>query len=123
MNVYDRKRIVVVDDDPDISGVINLMLEIEGYDVQVLSHGMAILNHETWVPDLYIVDRCLPYLNGPDICTFLKANEITKEIPVIIISATKSKKEALAAGAIIFIEKPFGMPAFLKAVSDALLSQ
>ena len=114
------KKIVIVEDDPEILDVINLLLGLDGYDVSVLSNGKPIMNNQIPLPDLYILDKMLPYANGTDICHFLKTNLDTMFIPVIIISATPCRDEAYDAGAIYFIEKPFSMHTFLNTVADAL---
>jgi CheY-like chemotaxis protein len=115
------KRILVVEDDPDILNVIDIMLGLEGYDIQVLSHGKPIIQNQAEFPDLYILDRMLPDVDGAEVCSFLKSQPHTKDIPVIMISASlKSKEAALQAGATTFIEKPFKMPSFLSAVANAL---
>jgi DNA-binding response OmpR family regulator len=115
-----RKKVLIVEDDDAILNAISLILGFEGYDVSVLSHGMSIINNEAEVPDLYILDKLLPDTNGADICRYLKSNEVTKSIPVIIISATQCQSEALASGATSFMEKPLAMRTFLSGVADAL---
>jgi DNA-binding response OmpR family regulator len=115
-----KKKVLIVEDDDAILNAISLILGFEGYDVSVLSHGMTIMNNEAEVPDLYILDKLLPYADGSDICRYLKSYEETKSIPVIIISATKCQSEALASGATSFIEKPLMMHSFLQGVADAL---
>jgi DNA-binding response OmpR family regulator len=115
------KKILVVEDDPDILNVINIMLGLEGYDVEVLTNGKPILEKQSVVPDLYILDKMLPQVDGTEICQFLKSQPVTKHIPVIMISANqRSRDAALQAGATTFIEKPFRMHNFLNYVASAL---
>jgi DNA-binding response OmpR family regulator len=115
------KTILVVEDDPDILNVIDIMLGLEGYDIRLLSNGQPIMQNQTVLPDLYILDKMLPDVDGAEVCSFLKSQSITKDIPVIMISAsTKSREASLKAGATNFIEKPFRMPIFLNAVANAL---
>jgi DNA-binding response OmpR family regulator len=114
------KRVLVVDDDPDILSVINVMLGLEGYDIEVLLEGRTIMTNQAVIPDLYIIDKLLPFVDGSAICHFLKSHDTTNAIPVIIISATKCEPEALAAGAELFIQKPFMMYSFLSSVAQAL---
>jgi DNA-binding response OmpR family regulator len=115
------KRIVVVEDDPDILNVIDIMLSLKGYNIEALPNGSPIMHGEIAIPDLYILDRMLPDYDGANICSFLKSEETTKEIPVIMISAScTSKNLSLKAGATIFIEKPLRMTTFLNAVANAL---
>lgn len=111
-------HILVVDDDPDISMMLKLMLEFKGHSVktaerteetrQVLS-GNKI--------DLIIMDMLLSGVNGTDICTELKANQATNSIPIIMISAHPNAKElCMQAGADDFIAKPFDMDEMLDAI-------
>jgi DNA-binding response OmpR family regulator len=114
------KKIFVVEDDPEILHVIKIMLGLEGYDVEVYPDGHGIIQNQTGVPDLYILDKLLPVIDGLDICSFLKSNEQTRHVPVIVISGAPYKKEALDVGAVKFIEKPFLMHSFLNSVANAL---
>jgi DNA-binding response OmpR family regulator len=114
------KKILVVGDDPEILNTINLMLGLEGYDIEILSDGKPIMKNQAIVPDLYIIDKVAPSADGVDICHSIKSNEKTKSIPVFMISATDSKSEALAAGADHFIQKPFMMYTFLNHIAALL---
>jgi DNA-binding response OmpR family regulator len=116
------KRIVVVEDDPDILNVIDIMLSLKGYDIEALSNGSLIMQSEIAIPDLYILDKMLPDYDGTSICSFLKSQEATRGIPVIMISANcMTKNLAMKVGATTFIEKPLRMTNFLNAVANALL--
>lgn len=101
------KKILFADDDPTIRDVISLILEDE-YQVTVFTKGEPLLNNEFEVPDLFLLDRQLSGVDGLEICRFLKGQEVTKNIPVIMISATQNIVNlALSAGADSVIEKPF----------------
>ncbi|HEY0742541.1 MAG TPA: response regulator [Chryseosolibacter sp.] len=102
------KKIIFADDDPSIQEVINLILE-DDYKITTFSRGEPLMNNEFEVPDLFLVDKQLPGgVDGLDICKFLKNQEKTRNVPVIVISASPNlKKLAKAAGADDSIEKPF----------------
>ena len=101
------KKILLADDDPSIADVITLVFEGE-YDITSLSKGDALLNNAFELPDVFLIDKQLPGIDGLDICRFLKGNEATKLIPVIIISASPNIHHlAKSAGADDVIEKPF----------------
>ncbi len=101
------KKILFADDDPTIRDVINLILEDE-YDLTILSKGEPLLKNQFIVPDLFLLDRQLSDLDGLEICRFLKGQEATRDVPVIMISATPGIGAlALSAGADSVIEKPF----------------
>lgn len=102
------KKIIFADDDPSIQEVINLILE-DDYKITTFSRGEPLMNNEFEVPDLFLVDKQLPGgVDGLDICKFLKNQEATRHVPVIVISASPNlRKLAREAGADDTIEKPF----------------
>jgi DNA-binding response OmpR family regulator len=102
------KHIVIVDDDPGIQDAFPLIFTPDQYKVTKYANGNALLNKELIVPDIYILDKQLSGMDGLDICKFLKSNEKTKHIPVIMLSANPNiKKQAALAGADAALEKPF----------------
>jgi CheY-like chemotaxis protein len=101
------KKIIFADDDPTIQDVISLILE-DNYEVTVYSTGDPLLKNDLVVPDLFLLDKQLSGIDGLDICRFLKSQERTKNIPVIMISAAPNIFQlARSAGADAAIEKPF----------------
>jgi DNA-binding response OmpR family regulator len=114
------KKILIVEDDPEILNIMDLLLGLEGYDVGTFANGDQIMKSEASVPDLYIIDKVLPNSDGLDICQFIRSHPTTSHIPVIVISATQARKEAYEVGANLFIEKPFLMHAFLQHVANTL---
>ena len=71
------------------------------------------------LPDLFLLDKQLAGADGTDICRFLKGQQKTKNIPVVMISANPGIKEiSVDAGADAFIEKPFAKNVFLKTIAD-----
>lgn len=101
------KKIIFADDDPTIHDVINLIFEGQ-YDISFYASGEPLLENRFDVPDLFLLDKQLSGADGLDICRFLKAQEATKHVPVIIISASPNIiKLAREAGADDVIAKPF----------------
>ena len=114
-------KILVVEDDPDILNALNIVLGSVGYDVDVFLSGKSILQNQFRLPDLFIIDKRLPDIDGLEICRYLKSKPNYKDIPVIIISASQRvRKKALEAGASIFMEKPFVVQDLVKAVRKYL---
>jgi CheY-like chemotaxis protein len=113
-----KKRITVAEDDLEILFAINVMLENAGYDV-VLSHcGRPLLTELKEVPDLIILDKLMPDVDGLEICRQLRSNANTKDVPVIMISAAHNFKiKALEGGVNECLEKPFQMQDLLRLVS------
>ena len=103
-----KKRILITDDDEGVQDIFRLIFERAGYDVQILGEGLSILENNYKRPDHFVLDRQLSGQDGLKVCRFLKSQNTTKNIPVIIVSATPGiGKMAKEAGADDFIEKPF----------------
>ncbi len=104
------KKIMIADDDPGIVDAIEMLLEFEGYEVTSTIDGSTVLDMKLELPDLLLLDIWMSGEDGRDICKKLKQSQQTKNIPVIMVSASKDIKEsALAAGADDFLAKPFEM--------------
>jgi DNA-binding response OmpR family regulator len=109
--MQDKFKILVVDDDPDIGTMIKMMLEYKGYAVTVTDRGDNAENLlQSNGYDLMIMDMLLSGINGIDVCSRIKKNEATADVPIMMISAHPNAKEiCLQAGADEFISKPFDM--------------
>ena len=82
------KRVLICDDDAAILRVLQVNLEVEGYDTLLAHHGeeaLAIAQAEH--PDLIILDIMMPRMDGYETCDALKADEKTKDIPIVFLSA------------------------------------
>jgi DNA-binding response OmpR family regulator len=102
------KKIMIADDDPGIVDAIELLLEFEGYEVSSTIDGSTVLDMKLELPDLLLLDIWMSGEDGRDICKKLKQTELTKNIPIIMVSASKDIKEsAIEAGADDFLAKPF----------------
>lgn len=105
-----NKKITVADDDPGILDAVTIMLEYAGYEVNTTTNGTSILTMQQEYPDLLLLDIWMSGSDGRDICKQLKGNESTRQIPVIMISASQDiESSALEAGADDFLAKPFEM--------------
>jgi two-component system cell cycle response regulator len=108
-----KQRLLVVDDDPRLVRVVAMYLSVEGYDVVTASDadsGLAEVDKEC--PDLIILDIMMGGLDGIDVCTRIRSNPRTAEIPVIMFSAISSGhhvERARLAGANHLITKPFNL--------------
>jgi DNA-binding response OmpR family regulator len=112
------KKILIADDDPAILDSIKIILELEGYEVDTTVNGETIYKMEKEYPALLLLDIWMSGQDGRDICKYLKSNEHTKDIPIIMISASRDiEKSARDAGAEDFISKPFEMDELLSKVS------
>jgi CheY-like chemotaxis protein len=115
------KQIIIADDDPGIRDIFNIILKRAGYGVTVYSNGEVLLGRNYKLPDLFIVDKQLSGIDGLEVCHFLKTQESTKDIPVILISASPYvSRFAEDAGADDFIEKPFKTKALMDLIKKYL---
>jgi DNA-binding response OmpR family regulator len=105
-----QKKILVVDDDPDVRLGIQLRLNANHYDVICAGDGVAsIAEARKHIPDLVILDLGLPAGDGFSVLERLKVNEKLSSIPVIVLSGRDrvgNRDRALKAGARTFLQKP-----------------
>ncbi|MEW6037998.1 MAG: response regulator transcription factor [Pseudomonadota bacterium] len=105
------KHILVVEDDPDIAGLLDLTLREEGFDVQVAANGvdaMAFIERTRF--DLLLLDVMLPGMNGLDICR--KVREGSDYTPIVILSSRSAESQrivGLELGADDYVTKPFSV--------------
>ena len=117
----DSARILVVDDDSQITRVLTTVLASQGYATRAAPDGVAA--HAIvaeWQPDLVLTDLGMPRMNGIDLCRRIR---ILTTAPIIVLSvkdAERAKVEALDAGADDYITKPFGTDELLARVRAAL---
>lgn len=117
----DRPRILVVDDEPQLTRVLRTGLKSRGYDVRAAADGLAGWEAFTdWHPDLVITDLAMPNVHGLELCRRLRR---ISQVPIIVLSAKgeeKTKVEALDIGADDFVTKPFGIDELLARVRASL---
>ncbi len=117
-------NILVVDDTPDNLRLLSAMLTERGYKVrQALNGQMALTTVRRIPPDLILLDINMPQINGYDVCSQLKADEQTREIPVIFISALDDvldKVKAFKVGGGDYITKPFQTEEVLARIENQL---
>jgi two-component system KDP operon response regulator KdpE len=116
-----RKRILIVDDEQQITVVLRSGLTKHGYDVRVANEGQAALElFAAWTPDLIVTDLSMPNMNGLQLCQELRAKS---SVPIIVLSVKHdevTKVEALDTGADDYVTKPFGMGELLARVRATL---
>lgn len=112
---------MIADDDSGILDAVEMMLTIEGYKVAATANGSSVLAMDKEYPDLLLLDIWMSGEDGRDICRKLKDSEKTRNIPVILISAsTELERSAKEAGADDYLAKPFDMYALLSKISSHL---
>ncbi|WP_312423124.1 response regulator [Epilithonimonas sp.] len=107
------KKIIVVDDSPAILDSVKLMLNMEGFEVSNYERGSDMFNsllQTSTKPDVILMDMWLSGEDGRDICKMIKQHQEFKNIPVVIMSASRGLGDsAIESGAIDFIPKPFDL--------------
>lgn len=124
INELSTNNILIVDDTPDNLRLLSKTLTKEGYQVRCAINGsIALLTIKTKIPDLILLDVNMPDIDGFEVCQQLKTSELTKDIPIIFISASghiNDKLKAFESGGIDYINKPFQIPELLSRVSSQL---
>jgi two-component system KDP operon response regulator KdpE len=117
----DRRKILVVDDEPAITRTLRASFLANGYDIRTAHDGIAALNVlDDWGPDLIITDLAMPDMDGIELCRRVRA---CSSMPIILLSVqenTDSKIRALDAGADDYVTKPFSIDELLARVRTAL---
>lgn len=117
-------KILVVDDDTKIQMVVKIMLQKSGYEVRCVSSGIeAFQALAEYRPDMILLDVMMPGMDGYEVCRKLKADEKTKTIPVIMLTALgmgEDFEKALQNGADWYIVKPFNSRQLLSRVASLL---
>jgi two-component system, OmpR family, response regulator MprA len=103
-----RPRVLVVEDDVDIAGVLRRSLDKEGYEVRVADNGeVALEESNVFEPDAVVLDLGLPRLDGVEVCRRLRQDG---DVPILILTArdaVDSRVEGLDSGADDYLVKPF----------------
>ena len=119
------KKILVVDDEPNIVKLVESRLKASGYDVATAKDGQdAIAKAKQIKPDLILLDIMMPGMNGQEVLKELKKDASVSAIPVIMLTAKQETddivKSIVNGGAVDYIVKPFIATDFLKKINTAL---
>ena len=117
----DNSRVLVVDDEPQITRVLKTVLTSQGYQVSTAAEGQAALSSfAEFRPELVITDLYMPHMDGVELCRRIRA---ISAVPIIVLSVKgeeRTKVEALDSGADDYVTKPFGIDELLARVRAAL---
>lgn len=113
----EHRRILIVDDEPQITRVLRTSLDAHGYDLRIANDGQTALQIATdWPPDLLITDLSMPEMDGLELCRKFR---LRSKAPIIVLSVKgeeRTKVQALDAGADDYVTKPFGINELLARV-------
>ncbi len=119
-----KKKILLVDDEPEIQLIISSRLSAAGFEVIIAKDGQEGLNMaRSESPDAILLDLMIPKIDGFKVCRMLKFDKAFENIPVIIFSARGSdadKKLAEQVGASAYIVKPFNLDLFTQTIQRLL---
>ena len=121
-----QRKILIVEDDADIRGLLNARLRQGSYDTAVATDGMtalAIARREQ--PDLIVLDLGLPAGDGFTVMERMRAITSLADIPVVVITArdaATNRDRAEASGAVAFVEKPIDFDQLLETIDALLIS-
>jgi sigma-B regulation protein RsbU (phosphoserine phosphatase) len=119
-----KADILIVDDTPANLRLLSQMLAEQGYQVRPVPDGsLALAAAQAEPPDLILLDIRMPEMNGYEVCEHLKADDQTRDIPIIFISAldaTQDKVKAFTVGGVDYVTKPFQFEEVLARVETHL---
>ncbi len=127
--VADAKRrkpakILVIDDEPEITDIVETFLETAGYEVESENASEeGIEKAKSFLPDLVLLDIMMPTMDGYEICSELKRSEKTKRIPVVFLTGKDARSDegrSFKVGGVLYIKKPFSCERLLDIVKVVL---
>ncbi|HTO99692.1 MAG TPA: response regulator [Myxococcales bacterium] len=119
------KRILIVDDEPNIVTSLDFLMKREGFEVQVAVDGEAGVKAAlASPPDLVLLDIMLPKMNGFEVCERLRADPRCRGLKIVMLTAKGRQADSargLAAGADLYVTKPFSTRELVAQVKQLLL--
>jgi len=118
------KRVLIVDDEPNIVASLEFLMEDAGFEVQTAANGQEALDRTArFAPDLVLLDVMMPLLNGYEVCQRLKSDPRTHAVRVLMLSAKGRDVDiakGLELGADAYVTKPFSTSELLAKVRELL---
>jgi DNA-binding response OmpR family regulator len=119
------KKVLIVDDEPNIVTALEYLLEKSGYQVMVADNGEAALaGVESFAPDLVLLDVMMPRVNGYEVCRRMRERPEWKGIKIVMLSAKGREVEVskgVSLGADLYVTKPFSNTELVAKI-DSLLA-
>jgi CheY-like chemotaxis protein len=120
----DRRRVLVVDDEPDVLLLCRVNLEFEGYEVMEAADGVEAMSRvRERRPDVILLDVMMPRMDGWQVLTELKSDEQLRDIPVVMLTAKVQDQDQIrgwSSGASEYITKPFSPLSLSQVLEDVL---
>lgn len=122
--VMPRKKIILVEDEPDMAELVAMRLKREHYEVEVARNGLEGLHKiQSSPPDLVLLDLMLPKISGTELATELRKDQRTANLPIIMLTAKSEESDivvGLHLGADDYVTKPFSMSVLLARIAAVL---
>jgi two-component system alkaline phosphatase synthesis response regulator PhoP len=124
MAIESEKLILIIEDEADLSKLLEFHLQHHGFETLAVRDGMEGLNeaiHRT--PDLILLDLMLPKIHGLEVCRLLRNSPATRQVPILILSAmhtTATKIRGLDMGADDYMTKPFEFAELISRINALL---
>ena len=116
-----QKDVLIMDDDPDIVEVLSMILEDAGFSTRTLNARDTPETLKDDLPGVILLDVWMSGRDGRDICRYLKSQQLTRDLPIIFISANNNIQQFVTdAGADDYLAKPFNMDEVIAKVGKYL---
>lgn len=120
------RKVLIVDDEPNIVTALEFLLRRSGYDVQLATNGAEALQQvDAYRPDLVLLDVMMPVKSGYEVCQTLRERPDLAHVKIVMLSAKGSEAEinkGLSLGADLYITKPFSTQELVSTI-DRLFGQ
>ena len=121
-----KQKVLVIDDEPEITEIISAFLSNAGYEVKVENSSVEGMNVvKSFMPDVILLDIMMPVMDGYEVCSKLKKETTLAQIPVLFLTGKDAKDDAgmsFQSGGDLFIKKPFSCERLLNMVKMVLIS-
>jgi len=118
------KKVLIVDDEPNIVAALEFLLEKQGYQVRVAANGEDALEQlDAFGPDLVLLDVMVPKLSGYEVCQRMRAEPKWRNIKIVMLSARGREVEiskGMSLGADLYVTKPFSSADLVATIRDLL---
>ena len=119
-----KRRVMIVDDDPDALALMEKILSDDGFELIKVSNATEVgLKAAQLSPDLILLDFLMPEINGFEVCKALRANEMTRSIPIMAVTCLSKERDIeriFACGADEYLAKPFKVDQLLEKVRELI---
>ena len=121
------KKVLIVDDEPNIVAALEFLLEKSGYQVQVAANGEeALARLDDFAPDLVLLDVMVPKMSGYEVCQRMRAQPKWRDIKIVMLSARGREVEVekgMSLGADLYVTKPFSSAELVATIGGLLSPQ